>query len=74
MTISLDAAIARWKAAGPLSEESMKLLLELREAALTDQPQDFLWSAFVRSLSDEQRKAALALMEVADAGEAFRFF
>ncbi|MEQ8857743.1 MAG: hypothetical protein RIC56_03775 [Pseudomonadales bacterium] len=70
----LDAAIAAWKEAGPLSEESLRLLIELREAGLTDQPKELLWAAFVRSLTDEQRSAALALVEIADGGEAFRLF
>jgi hypothetical protein len=70
----LDAAITRWKEAGPVSEQSLRLLIGLREAALTDQPQDLLWAAFVRSLSTEQRSAALALMEIVEEGEAFKLF
>ena len=68
----VDAAMAKWNAAGPLSNESLQHLLELREAASKDHPQELLWAAFVRSLSSEQRAAALAMVEMADDGTAFR--
>jgi hypothetical protein len=53
--IHLDTAVAQWRNAGPLSEQSLQFLLELREAALPDQPQELLWAQFVRSLSVDQR-------------------
>ncbi|MEQ8860132.1 MAG: hypothetical protein RIC56_15930 [Pseudomonadales bacterium] len=74
MQQDLDIAISRWKEAGPLSEESLRLLIELRKAGLTDQPKELLWAAFVRSLTDEQRSAALAMIDLVNDGEAFRLF
>jgi hypothetical protein len=70
----IDAAVNRWKEANPLTEESTRLLIDLREAGLTDQPQDLLWAAFVRSLTDDRQEAAVALIELANDGEGFRFF
>jgi hypothetical protein len=58
----------------PPRAPSLRLLIELRGDALTDQPQELLWAAFVRSLSQEQRTAALALLAIVDEGEAFRLF
>ena len=53
----LEAALARWKAAGPLSPESTKLLVDLREANLLGQPQELIFAVFVRSLTQEQKEA-----------------
>jgi len=41
-------------------------------SARQHRPQELLWAAFVRSLSEEQRTAALALLRIVDDGEAFR--
>ena len=70
----LDAAMQRWKDSGPLSPESLKLLLDWREAKMGEQSDELIFAAFVRSLTAEQRGALAGVMELADRDEAFRWF
>lgn len=70
----IEAAQRRWRDSGPLSSESMKLLLDWREASLTQQPDDLIFTAFVRSLTPEQQSALAELMKLVDRDEAFRWF
>jgi hypothetical protein len=48
----IEQVSQRWKDTGPLEGESLKLLLDLREANLTKQPTDLIFTAFVRTLND----------------------
>ena len=70
----LDAALEHWRKAGPLSDESTKLLIDLREANLLEQPGNLIWAAFVRSLTEVQKAALLGVLELVDEDEAFRLF
>ena len=62
----IEAAVQRWRDTGPLSAEALKLLVDLREANLTEQPGDLIWVAFVRSLNVEQKSALLDLLQIVD--------
>jgi hypothetical protein len=68
----IEAAVQRWRDAGPLDADSTKLLIDLKDANLTDQPSDLIWAAFVRSLNPEQKSALLDLLQIVDRDEAFR--
>ena len=70
----IEVAVQHWRDAGPLSSESLKLLIDLREANLTDQPGELIWVALVRSLTAEQKSAVLDLPQLVDRDEAFRWF
>ena len=70
----LDAALWRWREAGPVSDESTKLLIDLREANLLDQPGNLIWAAFVRSLTESQQAALVGVLELVDEGDASRLF
>ena len=70
----LDAALLRWREAGPISDESTKLLIDLREANLLDQPGNLIWAAFVRSLTKVQQTALVGVFELVDEDDAFRLF
>jgi hypothetical protein len=70
----LDASLKRWREAGPISEESTKLLIDLREANLLDQPGNLIWAAFVRSLTEAKQAALVGVLELVDEGDAFRLF
>ena len=70
----LDTALSRWREAGPHTNESTKLLIDLREANLLDQPGDLIWSAFVRSLTEVQQSALVGVLELVDEDDAFRLF
>jgi hypothetical protein len=48
----IEAAVQRWRDAGPLSAESTKLLLDWREANITEQSTDLIFAALVRSLTE----------------------
>ncbi len=74
MAADLDQLVANWRDAGPVSNESMKLLIDLQEARLTEQPKDLLWAAFVRSLSEDQKAALLELIEAVGRDEIYRMF
>ena len=74
MVGDIDAAQQRWRESGPLSAESLKLLLDWREANLGEQPNELIFAAFVRSLTPEQRQALAGIMELVDSEEAFRWF
>ena len=63
-----------WREAGPLSEESTKLLIDLREANLPDQPGNLIWAAFVRSLTEVKQTALVGVPELVDEDDAFRLF
>jgi hypothetical protein len=52
----------------------LKLLIGLREAKLTEQPEDLIFAAFVRSLTPEQQSALAGMMELVDNEEAFCWF
>jgi hypothetical protein len=58
---------------GPLSQESLKLLLDWRETNFTEQSDDLIFAAFVRSLTPEQQSVMAGLMELVNAEEAFRW-
>lgn len=70
----VELAVQRWKDAGPLSGESRRLLIDLREANLTEQPGELIWSAFVRSLTPDQKTTLLDLLQIVDREEASRWF
>ena len=70
----IELAVQRWRGTGPLSEESLKLLIDMREANLTEQPTDLIWAAFVRSLTADQQRALTDLLELVDRDDAFRWF
>jgi hypothetical protein len=72
--VDLESALQAWRDAGPLSEEFTKLLIDLREAGMTEQPQDLIWAAFVRSLTKDEQSALMALLQMVDRDEAFRWF
>ena len=70
-----EAALKRWHDAGPLSTESMKLLVDMRELGLLEQPTDLAFAAFVRTLTPQQKNALGDLLEVVGQHEeAFRLF
>ena len=70
-----EAALKRWHDAGPLSTEATKLLIDMRELNLLEQPTDLAFAAFVRSLTPEQQSALGDLLEVVGQhDEAFRLF
>ena len=69
-----EAALKRWHDAGPLSTESIKLLVDMRELNLLKQPTDLAFAAFVRSLTPEQQSAVGELVELLEGDEAFRLF
>ena len=70
----VEAAIERWREAGPLDSESLKLLIDWREASLSEQPTELIFAAFVRSLTPEQQRALTGVMELVDGEDAFRWF
>lgn len=66
-----STALARYWA---LSSELLKLLLDWREASLTEQSDDLIFAAFVRSLTLEQQSALAGVIELVEGDEAFRWF
>jgi len=64
MSRRLDKALKRWRNAGPLENESMKLLLDVKEASMRQQPDDSIWAAFVRSLTDKQQSALAGVIDL----------
>ena len=70
-----EAALKRWRDAGPLSTESMKLLIDMRELNLLKQPTELAFAAFVSTLTPQQKSALGDLLEVVGQHEeAFRLF
>jgi hypothetical protein len=70
----IELAVQHWRDAGPLSAESTKLLIDLKDAAMTKQPEELIWAAFVRTLTEEQKAALMKLMSMVELDEAFRLF
>lgn len=67
-----EAALQRRHDAGPLSTESMKLLIDMRELNLLKQPLDLVFAAFVRTLTPQQKSALGDLLDLVKREEAFR--
>ena len=42
----------------------MNLLLDLKEANMRGQPEDLIWAAFVRSLTEEQQSALAGVVDL----------
>jgi hypothetical protein len=70
----VEAAVQHWRDVGPLYAESTKLLIDLKDANLTDQPEKLIWASFVLTLTDEQKTALLEVLTLVDRDEAFRWF
>lgn len=59
-----DDVIAAWRRAGPLSAESTRLLDALEEARRTGEGENGAWFAFLLSLTEEQQRAMLDLINL----------
>jgi len=42
----------------------MKLLLDVKEANMRQQPDDLIWAAFVRSLTEQQQSALAGVIDL----------
>jgi hypothetical protein len=50
------------------------LLIDLKDAATNRQPEEPIWAAFVRTLTDEQKAVLMELTMMVEMDEAFRLF
>ena len=59
----LDDAFKIWEAAGPLSELSQRLFDAIETAREDGRSEMAAWVAFFRSLTEQQQRAVLAMIE-----------
>ena len=59
----LDDAFKIWEASGPLSELSQRLFDAIETAREDGRSEMAAWVAFFRSLTEQQQRAVLAMIE-----------
>ena len=59
----LDDAFKIWEAAGPLSDLSQRLFEAIEDARDEGRSEIAAWVAFFRSLTEQQQKAVLGMIE-----------
>ena len=62
----LDDAFKIWEAAGPLSDLSQRLFEAIETAREEGRSEMAAWVSFFRSLTEQQQKAVLAMIESMD--------